>query len=267
MFNVQAIKVTTPVVVRNWAKTVTTNGGGFENNSLIIASHLIRVLQVKSYYPKIKYLLPMLGVGIGAARAPLIDVLGVGSSTSNNFIDGDFSQNTGLQGNGSNKWLDTTIKPAQLGSSNNGAYGWWENNINLSGNVEPVGCYSSGGAERYVLDLRSSFKVFSWGNFGNNGGQGTAATNGHYYGQRASATSRTLYFNGTSVGTNANNDTSSGANDTNIRFVGSNGGDPAWPGRCAVAYLTDGTLTSDEIVNLDEVLRSVLMIPSGKPTS
>lgn len=269
MFNIQTIAVDTPIVARQWATTVRANGGGFENNSMAIASGLIRVLQARSYYLKIRYLLPMLGRGIGAARAPLIDVLGVGSPTNSSFVDGDFSQSTGLQGNGSSKYLTTSIKPSQLGATNNGALGWWENNINLSGNVEPIGCYDTGGGERYVLDLRSGFKAFSWGSFANNASLSTASTNGHYYGQRASSTSRTIYFNGVSVGTNTNSDTSSGAADRSIIIVGCDeaGTITPWPGRCAMAYLTDGTMNADEIADFDSVIRTCLLGPTGKPQS
>lgn len=265
MFNTQIFRSRTNILARRWAAGVRAAGGGFEINSLTIANSFAGVIVRKSYYPKIKYLLPMLGAGIGAARVPLIDPTGAGACSNTNFVDADFTQSTGLQGNGSNKWLDSALKPGQLGTSNNGAYGWWENNINLSGNVEPMGCYGSG--DRYVIDLRSLFRVYSWGSFGNNAGQVMAATNGHYYGQRISATNRSLYFNGSFLGTNGNNDTATTANDSTIRFVGSNGGDPAWPGRCAMAYLTDGTMTVDEISDFDATLRAYLLGPTGKPTS
>jgi hypothetical protein len=48
----------------------------------------------------------MLGIGINAARVPLIDVLNIGAATNTGFADSDFSQTTGLQGNGSSKYLD-----------------------------------------------------------------------------------------------------------------------------------------------------------------
>lgn len=269
MFNVQAVNVRTPAAVRRWANAVQANGGGFEANSLSIATNLLKVLQTRAYYPKIKYLLPMLGRGIGAARAPLIDVLGVGSATSVSFVDADFGQATGLQGNGSSKYLNSLVKPSQLGSSNNGGLGYWENNISLAGNVEPIGCYNSAATNRYTIDLRNiPIRSFRWGTPGNAPTDLVTPTNGHYYGQRASATSRALYFNGASIATNTTSDATSGASDTNIAIVGALV--PAatpWPGRCAMAYLTDGTLDGAEAADFDSLLRAYLFAPTGRPAS
>lgn len=268
MFNVQIIKIKTPVIARQWAAAVRAAGGGFAPNSLVIASNLARVLQAKSYYPKIKYLLPLLGVGINAALIPLIDILKVGAATNVSFTDGDFSQTTGLQGDGSSKYLNSLIKPSQLGSTNNGGLGYWENNISFGANVQPMGCYNADSSNRFVLDLRNTSQSLRWGNAGNAATQASTAVNGHYYGQRDSATSRALYLNGTSIGTSSANDATSGANEINIAIVGALEPSPApWPGRCAVAYLTDGTLTAGEIADFDATLRNYLLGPIGRPMS
>jgi hypothetical protein len=39
-----------------------------------------------------------------------------------------------------------------------------------------------------------------------------------------------------------------------------------WKGRCGVAYLTDGTLTDQEVADFHAALRDYLLIPSGKWT-
>jgi hypothetical protein len=270
MFNVQAVKMRTPAAVRLWASRVKTNGAGFESNSMVIASNLLKVLQTRSYFSKIKYLLPLLGRGIGAARVPLIDVLNVGSATSTAFVDADFSQSTGLQGNGSTKYLDSLIKPSQIGTSSNGGLGYWENNINLTGNVQPMGTYKADdGVLRFVLDLRTTRESFRWGNAANEANSGASAANGHYYGQRIASNSRAIYENGVSIATNTTNDANAAASNANIIIVGC-GEAPTvapWPGRCAVAYMTDGTLSASEISDLDALLRSYLFAPTGRPTS
>lgn len=270
MFNIQTVVRTSTNEARTWENLVISNGGGFENNSLLIANNLIRVLHTRSYFPKIKYLLPLLGKGIGAARVPLIDSLGVGSATNTSFVDADFSQSTGLQGNGTTKRLDSLIKPSQLGSSNNGGLGWWENNISLGGNVEPMGSYNSASSNRYVIDLRSAVRNFRWGIPGNGAGDASTAANGHYYGQRSSATNRVLYFNSSLINTNSTNDATSGASDRNMLIVGGDEGGSTiapWPGRGAIAYMTDGTLSTEDISDFDQILRNYLFLPAGRPTS
>ncbi len=225
-------------------------------------------LQRKSYYFKIKYLLPMLGVGIGAARIPIIDILGVGAATNFAFVDGDFNQATGLQGNGTTKYFDSLIKPSQIGSSSNGGLGWWENNISFGGNVEPMGTYSNDFANRFVLDFRSNVENFRWGNAGNGAGTANTAINAHYYGQRSSVTNRELFRNGVSLGTNSTSDSATGASNHNMYIMGVyDGSNTPWPGRCALVYYTDGTLSQTEITDFNITLIKYLMIPTGKPQS
>lgn len=269
MFNVQTNKkgMIATNEAKLWKQRVLSAGGEFESNSLDIANVFILKLKQKSYYSKIIYLLPMLGKGIGAARAPIIDVLGAGNSTNVNFVNSDFSQSLGLQGNGSSKYLSVGIKPSQLGTSNNGGLGYWENNIGFGSNVEPMGCYASG-SNRFVLDLRNSLQAFRWGVAGNGASFGSTASNAHYYGQRSSSSSREIFKNGASLATNTTGDTTSGASDTDIAIVGSL--EPAvtpWLGRCAVAYMTDGTMGSADITDFDIFLRDYLMKPTKKPQS
>jgi hypothetical protein len=266
MFNIQTVKVDTPIAARRWADAVRAAGGGFESNSLAIASRLAQVLQGRSYYPKIKYLLPMLGVGINAARVPLIDMLGVGAATNTNFVDADFSQSTGLQGNGTTKYLNSLILPSQLGTTNNGGLGYWEL-LFATGGLGPMGCANNASTNSYEIGLRDTSRLFRWGSTSNTASQASVPVNGHYYGQRSASNSRTLSLNGIQIGSNTTNDATSGANERAIYIVGANWPSPEIPSdnsRCGVAYMTDGTLTAADIVDLNGVLLNNLMIPTGK---
>lgn len=257
--------------VATWSARVNTAGGGFEWNSIGIANQFIRAIKDKSYFNKIVYLLPMLGRGINAARIPLIDQLNAGGATNVSFVDADFNQSTGLQGNGTTKYLNTLIKPSQLGSSSNGGLGYWENNITFGGNSEAMGTYNSAGDQRYVIDLRVGHRFFSWGSPSNAADRATGAINGHYYGIRSSATRRDLYLNGSFDVSSVVNDTASGVANQVIFIVGAlevAGVTPTpapWPGRCALAYMTDGTFTANEIYDFDSIIRAYLMGPTGKP--
>ena len=251
---------------RVWKALVQSSGGGFQWNSVAIANNFVKKIKTKSYYSKIIYLNAMLGTGIGAAIVPLIDKLRAGPATNSGFVDADFNQAFGLQGNGA-KILNTNILPSSLGASNNGGLGHWENNFTGSGDVEPIGCYNNNGSNRFVLDLRPTIRTFRWGLPGNGAGDATAGDNAHWYGQRSSATSRELFRNAVSIGTNTTSDVTSQTNDSYIHLVGSyeNIGQYPWPGRCGLAYMTDGTLTSNEVSDFNLILRAYLIGPTGKP--
>lgn len=249
-----------------WIAAVDAAGGTYETNSKAIADALIVALRAKSYTAKIVYLLPLLGSNLAAARVPLRDSLAVGIATNHSFVNGDFSQATGLQGDGSTKYLDSLIKPGQLGSSNSGGLGYWESNFASSGNSEVMGNIDSAGTSRYVLDMRAARRFFSWSNAANAANENVAADNADFYGNRANATSRKLYRNGTLLDTNTTSDTATGASDYNILIVGSNDSGSVLPAgsRCAVAYMTDGTLSDADAADLHTLLTDYLITPTGR---
>lgn len=251
-----------------WKNRIQTAGGVFEWNSIAIANNFIRQLKIKSYYRKIIYLLPLLGKGLIAARVPLIDTLNVGIAGNSNFVDSDFSQNNGLQGDGATKLLNTSITPSQLGNFV-GGIGYWENNISFTGtDTVPFGCYSSNTLIRWFLDLRPASGRITWGLNTNSAINASAAINGHYYGQSISNSDRKLYFNGIQVASNTSTDGSTLESSAPITLLGTTTNSAGnWAGRCAIAYLTDGTLTSDEISDLNTLLKAFVLGPSGKPQS
>ncbi len=257
--------------VTQWVGYVNSAGGGFAADSLDIARELMCQINLSGFAHKIQWLLPLLGTGIGAARAPLIDRLGDGLAVNNNFVNGDFSQSTGLQGNGTNKTFDTGIKFTDLGTSSESGIGWWENNINLAGNVHPMGNYALGllGQYRYVLDLRSFTRSYVYGATATNAcGQAVSAVNGHYYGQRNSGSIRKIFLGGSQISTNTFVGAENGVGSQTIVVCGNSnqsGAYEPWPGRCAVAYMTDGTLTDGEVATLHQILIDHLFIPTGRP--
>lgn len=269
MFNVTTVRANKSSEIITWQNRVIAAGGGFESNSLVIANNFLTVVHGKSYYSKLVYLLPMLGVGVGAARTPLIDKLNVGSATSTAFLDADFSQSTGLQGNGTTKNLNSLLTASQLGTSNNGGLGYWENNFTANG-LGPLGSASTDSTNSYEIGLRNTLRTFRWGNTSNGATESVIPVNGHYYGQRSSAVLRQLFLNGSSIASNTTNDSTSGAGNRNIFIVGTNWPSPEVPcdnSRCALAYLTDGSMSNAEIGDFHSVLQNYLMIPTGKPQS
>jgi hypothetical protein len=253
-----------------WIARVEAAGGTFTLRSKGIAAKLLRGIREATYNSKIVSLWPFLGGNIPAACVPIRDRLGVGSAVNHNFINADFTETSGLQGNGTTKYLDAQVTPADLGVGNNGGMGWWEANFQGSSvKVQPMGCYGSGGANqmRYVIDLRTTLTRGSWGNIANGASVSVTATNSHYYVQRSSATSRTFYKDGALVATNTTSDSAANSSDNSILLCGAdegNGGIVPWPGRGACTYFTDGTMTSGEIAAFHTLLDETLVTPLGR---
>ena len=253
--------------VAKWRARVTAAGGTLASNSVTIAANLMAELRRKSYNQKIVYLLPLLGTNLAAAIVPLRDKFNVSSPANINFVDADFSQSTGLQGNGSNKALDLRLKPSQLGTGSNGGLGYWETNVNFTGSSDntPIGCRDSATTHLYQLELYSANSGFYWGLVANGYTVAGSAANGDYYGQRSSATDRRLFIGGSPSGSNTSSDSATGVGDRNIYLMGRNYSSPTyWKGRCAVAYLTDGTLTDAEVSDLHSLLQNYLITPTGR---
>lgn len=252
----------------DWAARVAANSGTLTDNSLGIASRFLKQCELRSWNRKLLWIAPMLGANLAAARTPLRDWLGGGVMTNTSFVDGDFSERVGLIGNGSSKILNTGIYPVQLARAaglNNGGLGVWMTAVDGSGTAtEPIGCYNTGATQRFVLDLRNagSHEFICWGSAGNLASSGANASPNHYYGQRASATSRVIYKNGSSLASNTTSDTASGSGDTQIRLMGTNLGFAK--GTCGLAYMTSGDLTAAEVLDLHGCLKTYLMEASGK---
>lgn len=250
-----------------WQGKVLANGGTLEADSLQIASDLITALKAGGVWTKLVYFLPFLGSNMLAATVPLRDSASAGNATNTNFVDADFDQATGLQGNGTTKYLTIPRTPNELGASGNGGLFWWELGFAGSGNVEPIGTYNNAATRRFVIDLRSTLRAFRWGDPTNDAAsQATAADDAFYHGERRSSTDRELYRNGVSIATDAGADSTTGIGDNDIVACGADIGASVteWPGRGGCCGCTNGTLSDAEALALYEILRDELMTPTGR---
>ncbi len=251
-----------------WQANVIANGGHFTGNSFDYAQAICSSLALTSYNSKIIYLLPLLGSDLNAGLVPLIDVLGVGNPLNNGFTNTDFSENTGLQGDGTGKLLKTGIFPSQLNGNNlYGGFGWWEGNMNITANSEAMGCYDLATADRrWIVNFNINGSAIFWATPGTHGAfSSNPAVNGHYYGQYD--TDRKWYIDGALAGSDTSGFPAFANSRTDIYLVGSNEdtfGGKAWPGRCAISYLTDGTMTGAEIADWHTLLSTILIGPTGR---
>jgi hypothetical protein len=253
-----------------WKRGIEAVGGSFEWDSVFLANNFIANIRNKSYYAKIRYLLPLLGKGINAARMPLIDTISAGISTSVNFVDADFSQRTGLQG-ASNKYFNLLFNGGQLGVSGNGGAGFWPRTVSMAADVQyGLGMLSSNGYGIRTSNTGTDNSVaVRWGVIT---ATSPATLNevrsaAHFYGQRSNITSRVLYKNGVQA---ASSSESAGTTDiTSQLFYASalNASGTAgsfWLGASSLIYCTNGELTADEILDFHHTLQAFIIGPTGR---
>lgn len=263
-----------------WESRITTLGGSVTSGEISTADALIKAIKAEDFGTKIIYLLPFIGASIAAHRVPLRDARAVGAAAlvgGTPFTDSNCDTSTGIvnateQAAALNTGL--SFASCNLSDANKGGLGFWERDIGLGTGTECMGAHGSilFDAKRFVLDLRSGLTFFSWGDPNNRAQEVTAGTSSHYYGQCNGAASRKFYKDGAQVGAeNTVNDPASGATSEPLYVMGVNyenslagGGFVAWKGRCAVAYMTDGTLTDTEIANLHTLLDTYLVTPTGR---
>lgn len=275
-FSINGFALYLDAEVTAWSAGIQSASPGSRPNtkSSTIANTLSVVIKQQSYSAKIVYLLPLLGQDIAATLMPLRDSLtaGYADNVGGAFVNGDFTEATGVQGNGSTKIINTKITPSQLGTTNNGGIGYWETNIAFDGTTTWMAAAFNNANSNFfgVYADGSLLGRCYWGGGSNyaDSGAGTA-TNGHYYGQRSGSTSREIFKNGSSAGTNTTSDATSGASERTIAFPGYhiNASYAFFHGRCAVFYLTDGTMSSGDASSFNTLLLTYLFTPTGRPSS
>lgn len=266
MFNVQAITIPNSTFDR-WANAVTANGGTFTSRSKTIAKGLSAALTGSTFLSKIRYLLPLLGGNLAAARTPMIDASKVGIATNTSFVEADFSETVGLTGNGTNKYLTIPLNPSQLGSSNNGSVGFWLRNSTALAPL--IGTWANDNGHYWGIAAGTTNEMYLWGDGNTFALSNAAAGLSLYHFRRASSTDMRLFKNGVSLLNSSLAGNQSGITDQNIKILAApnaNGqtGNQYSAGVCAVAYAFDGTETDAEIAALYVILNTYLILPTGR---
>lgn len=124
-------------------------------------------------------------VGPSTYQGALVNIKLTGNPTNNNFASGDYNRLTGLNGNGSNKYLDTNVNDLDFSASYGHIYALVTdfgisaplNNpqfvfgSNYTGDGDQVMSYViDQGPGRFVVFKPSCSQVFSQGTVGTNGG-------------------------------------------------------------------------------------------------
>lgn len=95
-----------------WAAAVTTNGGTYSASTLAAVSTFCKAAKASGYWSKLNRINLFCGDQLAACLVPLKVGGGSATETNVNFVAGDYSEATGLTGNGSTKCLRTGLVPS-----------------------------------------------------------------------------------------------------------------------------------------------------------
>lgn len=100
---------TTDADAAAWATAVLANSGTYSASTLSAVSTFVKSAKASGYWDKLTRVNLFCGDQLAAALVPL-KVGGGGTTDTNvNFVSGDYSESTGLTGNGSTKYLKTGL--------------------------------------------------------------------------------------------------------------------------------------------------------------
>ena len=204
--------------VGNAGGSISTATKGYVNTFVVAAKN-------NNYWNKLLRINLFCGDQLTAALVPLKVGGGNPTETNTNFVSGDYTEATGLKGNGSSKRLDTGIVPSTMLTLNDTHSSMYNRSSAGGGSM---GCVSGGGTNfiRFLFPDSSNGKGLDDHNNNGNGRLATASALstpfGFGIGNRSSSTSHDIYRNGTSIASNA---TQSGGLPNNNFYVFESNGD------------------------------------------
>src|SRR5688572_24188883 len=93
--------------VLDWVDRVVANGGSVSQSTKDAANTFMVSIKAAGVRSKIYRLNLYAGTGFAACKTPLIKDIGDAVDTTVNFVSGDYSESTGLTGDGGSKYLST----------------------------------------------------------------------------------------------------------------------------------------------------------------
>lgn len=198
----------------DWATRVSANGGTISTTTLRAVSDFCAAINGGGLRSSMYRLNLFAGGNLSGALVPLYrgptfggTTFGNSTDTNVNFVSADFVETGatgGLKGNGVNKWLNTGLTQANIGSVldiHMSASGTSLETGPTGARAALVGAYTSAASNASILWARDNIftgRVAYSGNFTHVTGTSTA-TESHVLFSRSSSTSSTLYKSGSSV--------------------------------------------------------------------
>lgn len=248
----------------NWRARVATNGGTVGASTFAAVTKFCRDMKAAGLWAKCERINLMAGDQLDAALVPL--KAGLGNATETNtgpFVSVDYTESTGLKGNGTTKSLNTGITLSML-NGDSMHYSFAGHTMATSGNASLLGAY--GAAATF-----SGHMLNSWVSSGrrfysdDNNATGPAAAssnsgilaNAFVIGTRTSLSASALYQNGTSIATSALTITAPTGSTTITVFAENFNGSPANRESCYCrGYSIGSGLTAGEAASFNTIMEA-----------
>lgn len=247
-----------------WQSRGVANLGTYGANSVSIADALIRAVNLESFNSKLLWLLPMLGANNKAASIPLRDSFNKGIA---GWADSPvtYAENLGFYQSALGVAIDTDIKVSDItAGSDTWGCGYWERDWTLNNpNLAFIAYNSDGNAQGGIQMIPGGVNFYSATETFNRYVYAPGAQNAHQYGQAQNG-SISLYRDGSLAAQSSSLSITDPAFTERALKIHTSEFGFTYKGRCAVAYLTDGTLTAAEIARLHAILDQYLIAPTGR---
>lgn len=187
-----------------WAAAVTANGGTYSAATLTAVTNFCVSAKAKGYFSKFNRINLFCGNQLAAALVPLVATGGNSTDTNVNFLSGDYTEATGLTGNGTTKYLRTGLVPSvslTLNSTHLAVY-------NRAANAGAGGGATIGASDANTFRILAPFSDGNLYSDQYDTGTGrlsaaVAATYGLLTASRTASNAHAIYKGATSVASNA----------------------------------------------------------------
>jgi hypothetical protein len=199
----------------DWATRAAANGGVISTTTIRAVSEFCRAIDAAGIRSAMYRVNPFCGGNLSGCLVPLYrgptfggTNYGNATDTNANFVSGDFTEKTGLKGNGTTKYLATGFLPSSLPSVTSIHQSVSATGSATSGNAVFMGSYNGIAAGIFSLDeyaVAAGARAYRCGNI--TVGQYPTVTptvaEPHMIGTRTSTTSAVIYRAGVSSSSNA----------------------------------------------------------------
>lgn len=190
--------------VQDWAETrIPGNSGTISIQTKDAANIFMLALNSGSLRSLVYRLNLYAGNQLAACLVPLIKDFGNATETNNNFVSGDYTEATGLKGNGTTKFLDTGLVPSTVYSDINGAHLSIYARSAETESADSIGSIISGTSNSKtgisITDSANGKSIGFWGEpTGSSVTLSALLSVGYFHHNRVSSTVTHLYKNGVS---------------------------------------------------------------------
>lgn len=133
-------------IAADWRARVISAGGTVADATYNAVAAFVQSASDAGYWAKINRMNLMCGNQLAAALVPLKVGGGAAVDAPTNFVSGDYTEATGLLGNGSSKYLDTGLNPSTALTANNTHLAVYNRSSATASGNYTMGAYTGGGA-------------------------------------------------------------------------------------------------------------------------